>query len=68
LKAATSNAARALRAESRFGSIKPGLEATFILVEGNPLKDISQMDHITTVVFRGERVDRADLYDQKTKD
>ncbi len=68
LQAATLNAARALRADKRFGAIKPGLEATFILVEGNPLTDISLMEHVTEVVFHGERIDRADLFDQKSKD
>jgi len=68
LQAATLNAARALRADKRFGAIKPGLEATFILVEGNPLTDISLVEHVTEVVFHGERVDRADLFDQKSKD
>jgi imidazolonepropionase-like amidohydrolase len=68
LQAATLNAARALRADKRFGAIKPGLDATFIVVEGNPLSDISQMEHVTEVVFHGERIDRAELFDQKPKD
>jgi imidazolonepropionase-like amidohydrolase len=68
IQAATLNSARALGAEKRFGSIKPGLDATFVIVQGNPLTDISLLEHVTEVVFHGERVDRADLFDQKSKD
>jgi imidazolonepropionase-like amidohydrolase len=63
LKAATSGAARALRAGHRIGLIKPGFEANLLLVEGNPLEDISATERIALVLFRGGRVNRPALLD-----
>lgn len=40
LRSATSIAARAIRRADNFGSIKPGLEADVIVVDGDPLSDI----------------------------
>jgi imidazolonepropionase-like amidohydrolase len=65
LKAATRNAAVLLGAGSRLGLIQPGFEATLIVVDGNPLEDISATERISTVIFKGERIDRPDLFDQK---
>ena len=65
LEAATSNAARLLRAENRIGSIRKGLEANLLLVDGNPLQDIAATERISLVVFKGERIRRAALFDQK---
>ena len=59
-----SNAARLLRAEDRFGSIRKGLDATLLLVDGNPLQDISVVERISVVMLKGERIDRSDLFDQ----
>ncbi len=61
LQAATGQAAKVLRAENRLGLIAPAHEATFILVEGDPVADIHALDRISSVVFRGEMVNRADL-------
>lgn len=65
LEAATVNAARLLRADRRFGAIRPGLEANLLLVDGNPLQDIAATERISLVVFKGERIRRASLFDQK---
>lgn len=65
LQAATLNAARALGAEDRIGSIRQGREANFFLVDGNPLEDISATERISLVLFKGERVNRQTLFDQK---
>ena len=62
LQAATLNAARALRAEARFGSIAKGKEATMLVVDGNPLLDIKATEAISFVMLKGERVDRAELF------
>jgi imidazolonepropionase-like amidohydrolase/ABC-type multidrug transport system permease subunit len=64
LQAATANAARLLRAEKQFGSIRPGNDADLLVVDGNPLEDISATERISLVVFKGERVDRSGLFEQ----
>jgi imidazolonepropionase-like amidohydrolase/ABC-type multidrug transport system permease subunit len=65
LQGATYNAARLLRADQRIGLIRKGYDASLLLVDGNPLQDISATERISTVFFKGERVDRADIFDQK---
>jgi imidazolonepropionase-like amidohydrolase len=65
LQAATYNAARTLGADRRFGSIEAGREANLLLVDGDPLADISVTERISLVVFRGERVRRNSLFVQK---
>jgi imidazolonepropionase-like amidohydrolase len=65
LQAATGNAAKLLRAQNRIGVIREGMDADLLLVDGNPLQDISATERISLVVFKGERVHRAGLFDQK---
>jgi imidazolonepropionase-like amidohydrolase len=65
LQAATYNSARLLGASDRIGLIQEGHEATLLLVDGNPLKDIKQIESIQTVFLKGERIDRPDLFDQQ---
>jgi len=64
LQGATANAARLLRAEKQIGSIHPGNDADLLVVDGNPLEDISATERISLVVFKGERIDRTGLFDQ----
>ena len=64
LQAATYNAARSLRAGDRIGLIKKGYEATFILLDGDPLADISNVEHINSVYLRGGHINRSTLFDQ----
>ena len=49
----------------RMGLIKKGYEANLLLVDGNPLKEISVTERISMVMFKGERVDRSELFDQQ---
>jgi imidazolonepropionase-like amidohydrolase/ABC-type transport system involved in cytochrome c biogenesis permease component len=65
LEAATANAARLLRATNRTGSIRKGLDADLLLVDGNPLEDIAATERISLVVLKGERIRRGQLFDQK---
>ncbi len=65
LQAATWNAARLLRADQRFGAIRKGLEATLVIVDGNPLTDIRAMSSITSVILKGERVARSTLFEDE---
>ena len=62
LNAATLNAAKALRADARLGSIEKGKDATMLVVDGNPLQDIKATEAISFVMLKGERVDRAELF------
>jgi imidazolonepropionase-like amidohydrolase/ABC-type multidrug transport system permease subunit len=62
LNAATLNAAKALRAEARLGSIEKGKDATMLVVDGNPLQDIKATEAISFVMLKGERVDRSELF------
>lgn len=65
LQAATRRAAAALGAGDRIGQLKPGMEADLLLVDGNPLRDISSTERISLVIFRGERVARGELFEQE---
>jgi predicted amidohydrolase YtcJ len=64
LQAATYNAAKVLRADKRIGLIQRGFDATFIVLDGDPLQDVSNTEHINAVYFRGGHIDRPDLFDQ----
>jgi imidazolonepropionase-like amidohydrolase len=53
IQAATINAARAFRIDSITGSIRPGLSADLIAVEGDPLQDVTTLTHVVFVMLRG---------------
>jgi imidazolonepropionase-like amidohydrolase/ABC-type multidrug transport system permease subunit len=63
LQAATVNAARLLRADGRIGLIAAGHDANLLVVDGDPTRDISATERISTVVLKGERIRRVDLFD-----
>ncbi len=65
LQAATYNAARLLKADNHIGSIRVGNDADLLIVDGNPLEDISVTERISYVVLKGERIDRKDLVSQR---
>jgi imidazolonepropionase-like amidohydrolase/ABC-type multidrug transport system permease subunit len=65
LQAATYNAAKLLRAESRIGTIEKGKEATLLIVDGNPLQDVKALSSISAVFLKGERVRRTELFEQR---
>ncbi|MEO0895382.1 MAG: amidohydrolase family protein [Bacteroidota bacterium] len=56
IKIATYNGARALHLERKIGAIADGLEADFLILEKNPLEDISHTTSIFGVVQRGNLV------------
>jgi imidazolonepropionase-like amidohydrolase/ABC-type multidrug transport system permease subunit len=64
LQAATYNAAQCLRADAHIGSIRPGHDADLLIIDGNPLEDITATERISSVVFKGERIDRTELFEQ----
>ncbi|MEP7071167.1 MAG: amidohydrolase family protein [Verrucomicrobiota bacterium] len=65
LQAATQNGAKLLGIDQRTGTVEPGKEATLLVVDGNPLQDAKALSSVSTVFFKGERVVRSDLFDQK---
>ncbi|HEY3601177.1 MAG TPA: amidohydrolase family protein, partial [Chthoniobacterales bacterium] len=65
LEAATSNAAKLLRADNRIGTVERGKEATLLVVDGNPLQDVHALSAISNVFLKGERVNRTTIFDQK---
>jgi imidazolonepropionase-like amidohydrolase len=65
LQAATLNGAKSLRAEGRIGSVEKGKEATLLVVDGNPLEDVKATEAISFVIFKGERINRTELFNQE---
>src|SRR5262249_22140036 len=63
LQAATRNAAQLLGTGSRLGLVAPGYDATLLVVDGDPTREISSTERISMVIFQGERVRRAELFD-----
>jgi imidazolonepropionase-like amidohydrolase len=58
LQSATSGSAEALGIASETGRIEAGLSADFLVLEGDPLEDLSVLGDPEFVVFRGEWLDR----------
>ena len=54
----TSEGAKILRREDKFGSLQAGLSADILIVEGNPAENISDSRNIKYVFFKGSQVDR----------
>ena len=54
LAAATSQAAKALGVTK--GVLKPGWDADIIAVQGDPMRDITALHHVTTVIIGGQIV------------
>ena len=63
LQAATLNAAKLLRADGRIVIVAPDHDANLLVVDGDPMRDISATERISMVVLKGERVRRVDLFD-----
>jgi len=62
LQAATRNSANLLGAGDRIGLIKKGYEANLLLVNGDPMQNISATEQISVVVFKGEVISRTRLF------
>ena len=58
LRAATINGAKFLSVENEFGSLKTGKAGDLLILNGNPLEDISQTKNISTMVLQGKTYSR----------
>jgi imidazolonepropionase-like amidohydrolase len=56
IQSATSEAARSLGKEGEVGSIAPGAFGDFVAVRGDPLKDVSALEHVDGVIKQGKLV------------
>ena len=61
LNAATLNAAKIINNEQRLGQLISGFEASFILLNEDPLIDLSALDDIVEVYKSGQKVNRKQL-------
>ncbi|MFO0284610.1 MAG: amidohydrolase family protein [Acidobacteriota bacterium] len=61
LLAATRDAALLLGERARIGTIEVGKDANLLLVDGDPVRDITSLGRISSVFLRGERVARTRL-------
>jgi imidazolonepropionase-like amidohydrolase len=61
IQTATLNAARAMRLDAESGTIQPGKRADLVLVEGNPLANISDIRRVSKVITEGRMYDSKEL-------
>ena len=61
--AATSSSARLLRREKELGTLQTGKLADMVLLDANPLQDISNTRRINAVILNGRLMDRKTLDD-----
>ncbi len=64
LQAATRNAARALNWDESVGTIEAGKIADLVILDGDPLGDITNVQRVWMVVARGRILDRDSLLSQ----
>jgi hypothetical protein len=61
LRAGTFDAARYLEQESEFGAVREGMRADLVLVDGNPLEDVANLENRLGVMARGRWYPQEDL-------
>jgi imidazolonepropionase-like amidohydrolase len=64
--AATSRPAEYLKL-ARMGTLAPGMEADFLVLDANPLDDITNTQRISKIYMKGAEVDRASLRPSLTR-
>jgi imidazolonepropionase-like amidohydrolase len=67
LRTATLNPARCLGTEGSIGTVEPGKFADLVLLDANPLENITNTQRIQAVVTNGRYFDRAALDDLLAK-
>ena len=61
LKAGTMNVASYFNAEDQYGAVQSGLAADLILLDANPIEDITSMQRIAGVMVRGKWMPREEI-------
>jgi imidazolonepropionase-like amidohydrolase len=61
IQAATINGARLLGVDARYGSITPGKVADFVVLDADPLADITNTRKISAVWMNGSPLNRVAL-------
>jgi hypothetical protein len=61
LTAATGHAAEALHVDADRGTIGAGKRADLVLVDGDPTRDIAELERVSSVFFDGAEIDRPTL-------
>lgn len=61
LESATRNVGEHFRDKDRFGTIAPGMRADLVLLEANPLEDISNVRRVAGVMTRGRWLSAEDI-------
>ena len=61
IQAATINSARVLRVDRQYGSLEAGKVADLIILNADPLTDITNSRRIDSVWMNGKQVDRNSL-------
>lgn len=56
LRAATSEAAKAMRLDDKVGRVAPGLRADLVLLGADPLEDLACVCEVQGVIFKGQIV------------
>jgi imidazolonepropionase-like amidohydrolase len=56
VRAATTEAAKALRKEGEVGTLRPGAWGDLIAVRADPLADIRTLEHVEAIIKGGELV------------
>jgi imidazolonepropionase-like amidohydrolase len=64
--AATSRAAEYMKL-AKMGTLAPGKEADFLVLDGNPVDDITNTQRISKIYMKGAEVDRASLRPSLTR-
>ena len=60
-KATTLNGAKFVGREASMGTVEAGKNADLVLLDGNPMVDVANLDRVVAVFLRGKYYSRADL-------
>jgi imidazolonepropionase-like amidohydrolase len=61
LQMATTGAARNMKRDRTSGSIAPGKDADMVVIDGDPTRDIRDLEHVASVIKGGAVMDPAEL-------